>query len=131
MDIFFLVFNSFGSAFFIFSFISLASGKWKAKETITAIGTASSTPKNPIIVQHNIMHINTTRGLTHKLFHMRTGTNIFSSDCWIIIYKIITARNHHQPENIRAEIAAGIHHKNGQTYGIISNIHASTARVSF
>ena len=107
--------SSFGSDFFTFSFISLVSGNWKARVTITAIGTASNTPKNHIIVPHKIIHMNTTKGLTHKVFHINTGTRIFSSDCWIIMYRIITARNHHHPENMRAEIAAGIHHRNGQT----------------
>ena len=84
-----------------------------------------------MIVPHNIMHINTTRGLTHKVFHINTGTRSFSSDCWIIVYRIITARNHHHPENIRADIAAGSHHKNGHKYGIISNNQANIANVHF
>jgi hypothetical protein len=73
----------------------------------------------------------TTKGLTHNVFHIITGTNNFSSDCWIIVYKIITARNPHHPENISAEMAAGSHPRNGPIYGIISNIHANIARVNF
>ena len=73
----------------------------------------------------------TIKGLIHKVFHIRTGTNIFSSDCCIIVYKIQTAKNPHRHENISAEIAAGNHHKNGQIYGTISNNHANIARVHF
>jgi hypothetical protein len=77
------------------------------------------------------MHIKTIRGLTHKVFPINIGTNIFSSDCWIIVYKITTARNHRHQENISADIAAGSHHKNGPRYGIISNKPANIARVHF
>ena len=77
------------------------------------------------------MHKNTIRGLTHRVFHINIGTNIFSSDCWIIMYKITTAKNHHHQENIRADMAAGSHHKNGPRYGIISNKPANIARVHF
>ena len=73
----------------------------------------------------------TTRGLIHKVFHIKNGTSIFSSDCWIIVYNIQTARNHHHHENMSAEIAAGNHHKNGQIYGTISNNHANMAKVHF
>ena len=37
----------------------------------------------------------------------------------------------HHPEKIRADTAAGNHHKNGPRYGIISNNHANIARVHF
>ncbi|MBO7094917.1 hypothetical protein J6V86_01735 [bacterium] len=47
------------------------------------------------------------------------------------MYKIATARTHHRPANIKAETAAGIAHKNGPRYGIISNNHANTAKVAF
>ena len=57
--------------------------------------------------------MNTINGLTPRVFHIKTGTKNFSSDCWIIIYKITTAKNHHHPENIRTDIAAGIHHRKG------------------
>jgi hypothetical protein len=77
------------------------------------------------------MHIKTTNGLIHRVFHIKTGTRIFSSDCWIIVYKIQTAKNPHHHENMRAEIAAGNHHKNGQIYGTISNNPANMARVHF
>ena len=121
-------------SFSIFSTLfssSSACGTWKAKDTITAIGTANSTQKNHIIVPQSIIHKKTTNGLTHKVFHIRTGTKIFSSDCCMIVYRIHTARNPHHPENISAEIAAGNHHKNGQRYGTISNNHANMARVHF
>ena len=49
----------------------------------------------------------------------------------MIVYKITTARNHRHQENIRADIAAGSHHKNGPRYGIISNKPANIARVHF
>ena len=75
--------------------------------------------------------MNTTKGLIHRVFHIKTGTNIFSSDCWIIVYKIQTAKNPHHHENMSAEIAAGNHHKNGQIYGTISNNPANIARVHF
>ena len=75
--------------------------------------------------------MNTTSGLTHRVFHINTGTSSFSSDCWIIVYRIITASTPHRPENIRADTAAGIAHKNGPRYGIISNNHANTDRVAF
>ena len=104
---------------------------WNAKDTITAIGTANNTPKNHIIVPHRIIHINTTNGLTHKVLHISTGTKSFSSDCWIIVYKIITAKNHHHHVKIKADTAAGSHHKNGPRYGIISNNPANIARVHF
>ena len=87
--------------------------------------------KNHIIVQQSIIHKKTIKGLTHKVFHINTGTRIFSSDCCIIVYKIATARNPHHPEKIRADTAAGNHHKNGPRYGIISNNHANIARVHF
>ena len=116
----------------IFSgFISSASGTWNARDTITAIGTANKTQKNHIIVPHNNIHINTTRGLTHKVFHINTGTSNFSSDCCIIVYNIITAKTHHHHEKINADTAAGMAHKNGQIYGIISNNQANTASVAF
>ena len=111
--------------------VSLDCGTWKARETITAIGTANNTPKNHIIVQHISIHINTTNGLTHSVFHINTGTKNFSSDCWIIVYNIITARTHHRPVKTKAETAAGIAHKNGPMYGLISNNHANTAKVAF
>ena len=98
-------FGSF-SVFLILFCNSSACGTWNARDTITAIGTANNTQKNHIIVPHNIIHKNTSNGLTHKVFHIKTGTKNFSSDCWIIVYKITTAKNHHPPENIRAEIAA-------------------------
>jgi hypothetical protein len=75
--------------------------------------------------------MNTIRGLTHSVFHINTGTKNFSSDCWIIVYNITTARTHHRPANTKAETAAGIAHKNGPRYGIISNNHANTANVAF
>ena len=77
------------------------------------------------------MHKKTTNGLTHRVFHIKTGTKIFSSDCWIIVYNIHTAKNHHRQEDISAKIAAGNHHRNGQMYGIISNSPAKMARVHF
>ena len=49
----------------------------------------------------------------------------------MIVYKITTAKNHRHQENIRADIAAGSHHKNGPRYGIISNKPANIARVHF
>lgn len=72
-----------------------------------------------------------TSGLTHRDFHIITGTRNFSSHCWIIKYNRQTARNHRHPENISAETAAGSHHRNGHTYGIISNNHANKASVHF
>ena len=84
-----------------------------------------------MIVQNNSMQIKITRGLTHRDFHIITGTRNFSSHCCIIRYNRQTARNHHHHENISAEIAAGNHHRNGQMYGIISNSPASRARVHF
>ena len=75
--------------------------------------------------------MNTTKGLTHKVFHIKTGTNIFSSDCWIIVYKIQTAKNPRHQEKIKAEIAAGNPHKKGPIYGTISNSHANIASVHF
>ena len=111
--------------------ISSAWGTWKARDTITAIGTANSTQKNHIIVPHSNMHMNTIKGLTHNVFHINTGTNNFSSDCCIMVYSITTAKTHHQPANISADMAAGIAHKNGPRYGIISNNHANTANVAF
>jgi hypothetical protein len=134
LSYFFKTFLVFDTSFFIisgFSFISSTLGTRKANETITAIGTANRTPKNHIIVPHNIIHKKTTKGLTHNVFHIIIGTNNFSSDCWIIVYRIMTARNHHHPEKIKADIAAGNHHKNGQIYGIISNKPANIARVHF
>ena len=110
---------------------SSACGTWKAKDTITAIGTANKTQKNHIIVQHSSIHMNTTSGLTHRVFHINTGTSNFSSDCCIIVYNIIIANTHHRPENINAETAAGMAPKNGPRYGIISNNHANTANVAF
>lgn len=103
----------------------------KAKETITAIGTARRTHKNHIIVPQSIIHIKTIKGLTHRVFHITTGTKIFSSDCWIITYKTITANNPHHHENMKADIAAGKHHKKGPRYGIISNNPANIASVHF
>lgn len=47
------------------------------------------------------------------------------------MYKIITAKNPHHPENMKADMAAGKHHKNGQRYGIISNNPANMASVHF
>ena len=95
-------------------FLSSSSwGMWNARETITAIGTASNIPKNHIIVPHSSIQINTNSGLTHRVFHIKTGTKNFSSDCWIITYRIHTARNPRHPENISADIAAGNPHKNG------------------
>jgi len=130
VELFFLVAESFLS-YFVLSTISSACGTWKANDTITAIGTASKTQKNHIIVQHSSMHINTTRGLTHRVFHMNTGTNNFSSDCCIIVYRIIIAKTHHRPVNIKADTPAGIAPKNGPRYGMISNNHANTDRVPF
>jgi hypothetical protein len=49
----------------------------------------------------------------------------------MIVYTIITAKNPHQPEKISADTAAGIPHKNGPRYGIISNNPANIARVHF
>lgn len=83
------------------------------------------------MVPHNIIHKKTSNGLTHKVFHMKTGTKIFSSDCWIIVYNIHTARNPRNQDDIKAKIAAGSHHKNGQIYGTISNNPANIARVHF
>jgi hypothetical protein len=77
------------------------------------------------------MHINTTRGLTHNVFHINTGTSNFSSVCCIIVYNIITANTPHRHANIKAETAAGAAHKNGPRYGIISNNPANTAKVAF
>ena len=117
-----------------FGFISCSSsawGTWNANDTITAIGTANNTQKNHIIVQHNNIHMNTIKGLTHSVFHMNTGTRNFSSVCWIIVYNMIMAKTHRHPANIKAETAAGIAHKNGPRYGIISNNHANTANVAF
>jgi hypothetical protein len=125
----FLKFN-FGLSCFI-SCISSACGTWKASDTITAIGTANSTQKNHIIVPHSNIHMNTIKGLSHNVFHINTGTKNFSSDCCIIVYSIITAKTHHRPVNIRAETAAGIAHRNGQRYGMISNSHANIAKVVF
>jgi hypothetical protein len=73
----------------------------------------------------------TIKGLIHKVFHINTGTNIFSSDCWIITYRIQTAKNPRHHENKRAEIAAANHHNIGQRYGTISNKPANIARVHF
>lgn len=129
--IFLFLKSEFFSTFLIFFSNSSDCGMWKARDTITDIGTANRTQKNHIIVPHSIMHINTIRGLTHNVFHINTGTKNFSSDCWINVYKIITARNHRHPENMSADIAAGNHHKNGPRYGIISNNHANIARVHF
>jgi hypothetical protein len=84
-----------------------------------------------MIVPQSIIHKNTIKGLTHSVFHINTGTRTFSSDCCIIVYKIATAMNPHHPEKIRADTAAGNHHKNGPRYGIISNNHANIARVHF
>ena len=112
------------------SCISSAWGTWKASDTITAIGTANSTQKNHIIVPHRRIHMNTIKGLTHSVFHIKTGTKNFSSDCCIIVYSITTARTHHRPANIKAETAAGTAHKNGPRYGIISNNHAKIASVA-
>ena len=75
--------------------------------------------------------MNTIKGLTHNVFHINTGTSSFSSDCCIIVYNIITAKTHHHHAKINADTAAGIAHKNGQIYGIISNNHANTANVAF
>ena len=111
--------------------VSSDCGMWNASETITAIGTASNTQKNHIIVPHNNIHMNTTNGLIHKVFHIKTGTKNFSSDCCIIVYNIITAKTPHHPENISAETVAGTAQRNGPMYGIISNNHANTAKVPF
>lgn len=73
----------------------------------------------------------TTRGLTHRVFHINTGTRNFSSVCCMIVYRIIIANTHHRHANIRADTAAGTAPKNGPRYGIISNNHASTANVAF
>ena len=43
----------------------------------------------------------------------------------------MTAKTPHHPENMRADIAAGKHQRNGPIYGIISNNHANIARVHF
>lgn len=75
--------------------------------------------------------MNTIKGLTHKLFHINTGTSNFSSDCCIIVYNIITAKTPHHHEKIKAETVAGTAHKNGPRYGIISNNHANKASVAF
>lgn len=127
-----LTFLSGNQLYWLFSgnFLS-ACGILKAKDTITDIGTASKTPKNHIILQHKSIQTNTSNGLTHKVFHMITGTNNFSSVCWITVYKIITAKTPRRPEKIKAEIAAGAAHRNGQIYGIISNSHANRANVHF
>ena len=121
----------FGLSCWMLCCISSAWGTWKANDTITAIGTAKRTQKNHIIVPHSKIHMNTTNGLTHNVFHINTGTKNFSSDCCIIVYSIITAKTHHRPANIKAETAAGIAPKNGPRYGMISNNHASTANVAF
>jgi hypothetical protein len=84
-----------------------------------------------MMVQNSSIQINITRGLTHRDFHIITGTRNFSSHCCIIRYSIHTARNPHHHENISAEIAAGNHQRNGQTYGIISNNPANRASVHF
>ena len=65
-----------------------------------------------MVPQSNIQ-MNTTKGLTHNVFHMNTGTRSFSSVCWMIVYSIITAKTHRRPVNIRPDTAAGIAHKNG------------------
>ena len=111
--------------------LSLGCGMRKAKDTITAIGTANSTQNNPMIQPQNIMHTNTSRGLTHRDFPMITGTRNFSSHCWIIVYKIIIANTPHRPENISADIAAGKAQSHGHKYGIISNNPAISANVHF
>ena len=81
---FLLLNDDFFSISFTFFSTSSAWGTWKASETITAIGTASSTQKNHIIVPKSIIHINTTSGLTPRVFHIKTGTRNFSSDCCIM-----------------------------------------------
>lgn len=106
-------------------------GILNAKDTITDIGTANKTPKNPIILQHRSIQTKTSKGLTHKAFHIIIGTKNFSSVCCMIVYKIITAKTHRHPENIKAETAAGAAHKNGQMYGMISKSHANRANVHF
>ena len=127
---FFLNVGSFSIFLTLFS-SSSACGIWKANDTITAIGTANRIQKNHIIVPQSIMHKKIIRGLTHKVFHISTGTRIFSSDCCITVYKIATAINPHHQEKISADTAAGSHHRNGPRYGIISNSHANIARVHF
>jgi len=106
-------------------------GTRKARETITAIGTANKTQKNHIMLPHNRMQTNTSNGLTPRVFHIITGTKNFSSDCCIIVYRITMAKTPRRHVNIRAETAAGVAHKNGPRYGIISNNHASKASVHF
>lgn len=83
------------------------------------------------MVQNNNMQIKITRGLTHRDFHIITGTRNFSSHCCMIRYNRQTAKNHHHHENISAEMAAGNHHRNGQIYGMISNNPANKASVHF
>ena len=85
----------------------MSCGTWKANETITAIGTASSTQKTPMMLPQSRIDTKTNKGLTHNVFHIMTGTKNFSSNCCMIVYKMIIAKTPRRPEKINQDIAAG------------------------
>jgi len=99
--------------------------------TITAIGTARTTQIKPKSQAPNSIDMKTTSALTHKTLFITTGTTMLFSVHWTIKNMTNTENHPTTPCDNVATNTAGIPHKIGHKYGIISVTPAMIASNHF
>ena len=95
---------------------------------ITAIGTAKSTPTNPMINDPTIILMKITTGLTPSVLFISSGISTLFSSHWIRTTIPITISAPGSPKCTNATTAATDHPRIGPKYGMISVRPAINAR---